>query len=176
MWTQHWPITVLREMDREAGKIVVENRGKHPCGSTSLLYLPREKGGRGLRSIERKYKETKVKAAVKLFQNRDPVMKMVRDFKKSAESVGHQSLTKEAAKYVDEYGLQLKLQYPDPACVSEEGEVIPREKLKSQQRKQRELRLEGDVGAKKWQGKLVKAREGDEELSTERYFWWLSEW
>ena len=48
--------------------------------------------------IEREYKETKVKAAVKLFQNRDPVMKMVRDFEKHVESVGHQSLTKEAAK------------------------------------------------------------------------------
>ena len=41
---------------------------------------------------------------------------------------GHQSLTKEAAKYAEEYGLQLKLQYPDPACVTEEGEVIPGEK------------------------------------------------
>ena len=40
MWTQHWPITELREIDREACKIVVENEGKHPCGSTSLLYLP----------------------------------------------------------------------------------------------------------------------------------------
>ena len=34
-------------------------------------------------------------------------MKMVRDFEKHAESGGHQSLTKEAAKYAEEYGLQL---------------------------------------------------------------------
>ena len=136
----------------------------------NITTVPATREGREGLALDRE------KAAVKLFQNRDPVMKMVRDFKKSAESVGHQSLTKEAAKYVDEYGQQLKLQYPDPACVSEDVEVIPREKLKSQQRKQRELRLEGDVGAKKWQGKLVKAREGDEELSSERYFWWLSEW
>ena len=39
-------------------------------------------------------------------------------------------MTKEAAKYADEYGLQLKLQYSDPACVTEEGEVVPAEKLK----------------------------------------------
>ena len=101
---------------------------------------------------------------------------MVRDFEKRAESVGHQSLTKEAAKYAAEFGLQLKFQYQDPACVTEEGEVIPGEKLKSQLRKERKLRLKGDVGAQKWQGKLVTAREGDEVLSIERCFWWLSEW
>ena len=44
--------------------IVVENGGKHPCSSASLLYLSRDKGGRGLCSIEPEYKETKVKAAV----------------------------------------------------------------------------------------------------------------
>ena len=45
-------------------------------------------------------------------------------------SVGHQSLAKEASKYTEEYCLQLlKLQYPDLACVTEEGEVVPREKL-----------------------------------------------
>ena len=102
MWTQHWPITELREIDRETRKIVVEIEGKHPCDSTS-----RDKGGRGLRSIDREYKETKIKAAVKLFQNRDQVMKMVRDFEKRAESVGRQPLRKEAAKYAEEYGLRL---------------------------------------------------------------------
>ena len=86
---------------------------------------------------------------------------------------GHQSLTKEAAKYAEECGLQLKLQYPDPACVtSDEGEVIPGEKLKSHLRKERELRLKGDKGAQKWQGKLETTREDDEELSTERCYWW----
>lgn len=141
-----WSITELREIDRKAPKIEVENGGKYPCDSTSLMYL------RGLRSIEREYKETKIKAAVKLFQNRDPVMKMVRDFKKRTESVGHQSLTKESTKYAEEYDLQLKFQYPDPVCVTEEGEVIPGEKLKSHLRKERVLTLKGDVGAQNGKG------------------------
>ena len=42
-----------------------------------------------MHSIEREDKETKFGAAVQFFQNRDPVMKMVRDFEKRAESVGH---------------------------------------------------------------------------------------
>ena len=45
----------------------------------NILVIPaRDKGGRGLRSVETECKETKVKAAVKLYQNRDPAMKMVR--------------------------------------------------------------------------------------------------
>ena len=45
MWTQDWPITELRQVDRDARKIVTEGGGKHPCGTTSLLYLPRDKEG-----------------------------------------------------------------------------------------------------------------------------------
>ncbi|PFX22610.1 putative RNA-directed DNA polymerase from transposon BS [Stylophora pistillata] len=119
----------LKQIDREASKIVVENGGKHTCGSTSWLYLSRNKGGRGLRSTETEYKETKVKAAVNLYQKRDPAMKMVRDFEERAESVGLQSLTKEATAYAKEHGLQLQLGYSDPVCVIEEGEVIPGKKL-----------------------------------------------
>ena len=40
MWTQQWPVTVLKKLDREARKIIVENGGKHPSGSTAILYLP----------------------------------------------------------------------------------------------------------------------------------------
>lgn len=60
-------MTGLNKLDREARKIVVENGGKHPSGLTAILYMPRDKRGRGLRSIEEKYKETKIKAAVKLY-------------------------------------------------------------------------------------------------------------
>ena len=52
MWTQHRTLSELRDVDRAARKIIVENGGKHPASLTSLLFLPREKGGRGLRSVE----------------------------------------------------------------------------------------------------------------------------
>ena len=88
---------------------VVENGGKHPCGSTCLLYLSRDKVGRGMRSSETKYKETNVRAALNLYQNRDQAMKMVRDFEERAESVGQHALTMEAVAYAKEYGLQLPM-------------------------------------------------------------------
>ena len=57
-WISHVDATV---------DIVVENGGRHPCGLSMLLYLPRSKGGRGLRSVEMEYKATKIKMAVKLW-------------------------------------------------------------------------------------------------------------
>ena len=77
MWAQHWPITELRVINREARKIICENGGKHPLSSTVIMYLAREKEGRGLRSVEREYKLIKIKAAMKLCQNMDPSMRAV---------------------------------------------------------------------------------------------------
>ena len=34
MWTQHWPITELKQIDREARKLYLEKGGKHPSSST----------------------------------------------------------------------------------------------------------------------------------------------
>ena len=53
MSTHCWPIAELKRLDREARKAIVENGGKHPLGSTALVYLSRNLGGRGLKSTER---------------------------------------------------------------------------------------------------------------------------
>ena len=79
-------------------------------------------------------------------------MKVVREFEEQAESKGYQSVTKEAGKYAEESGLQLQLNYPDPVCVTEKGEDVPGDKLKTRQRKLRESRMEGVVEEQKWQG------------------------
>ena len=110
-------MTELKKLDREARKIVVENGGKHPSGSTAALYMPRKKGGRGLLSIEEEYKVTRIKTAVKLYRNGDPAMAMVSEFEERAEELGHSSLVKEAARYAEEMGLHLQLEYPNPTCI-----------------------------------------------------------
>ena len=74
----------------------------------AILYMSREKGGRGLRSIEEECKATKIKAAVKLYGNGDPAMAMIRE--ERADELGHSSLVNEAAKYAEEMGLQLQLE------------------------------------------------------------------
>ena len=104
-------------------------------------------------------------------------MKMVREFEEQAESKGYQSITKEAGKYAEQYGLQLQLQHPDPVCVTEEGEVVPGDKLKTRLRKLRESRMKGVLEEQKWQGKLITARKEDGDLNTEQCsFWWLNDW
>lgn len=50
--------------------------------------MVREKGGRGLRSVERKNKLTKIKAAMKLCQNTDPSIKAVQQFEERVVEKG----------------------------------------------------------------------------------------
>ena len=84
MWTQTWPIPNIQQVDQVGRKIVVENGGKHPKGATAILYMSRKLGGRGLKSVENEYKNTKIKAAVKLYCNADPTMAAVRSFEELA--------------------------------------------------------------------------------------------
>ena len=122
--------TDLKTIDREARKIIVENGGKHPGGSTSLLYLPREKGGRGLRAVETEYNVTKIKAAVRLYENKDPAIEMVREFGERAELLGHSSLVKDAAKFAEDLGVNLHLNHPDPVRAMSNGGTIPSNRVK----------------------------------------------
>ena len=116
MWTQQWSVTELKKLDREARKIIVENCAKHPDGPTAIPYTPREKGGGGggggVRSIEEEFKGTKAKAVIKLHRNVDPAMAIVREFEEITEEKSHSLLVKEVAKYAEELGLQLQLEYP----------------------------------------------------------------
>ena len=124
MWTQHWPLSELRDVERAARKIIVENGGKHPASLTSLLYLPREKGGRGLRSVEHEYKITRIKLLLKLYQNSDQTLEAVREFEEHAMTSGHQLLVKEAAKCAEEFNITLQLDTLNPLCVTTEGKVV----------------------------------------------------
>ena len=65
---------------------------------------------------------TKMKAAVKLYRNCDPAMVMVREFEERAEELGHSSLVKEAARYAEEMGLQLQLEYPNSICIKHDSD------------------------------------------------------
>ena len=115
MWTQHLPITELRQIDREAPKIIVEQGGKHPLSSTKLCYLTRESGGRGLRSVEAEYKAIKIKGAFNLFKNNDNTMEFVRQFENRSIELRHNSMVKQAVKFGQELGLvELTFVYPNP--------------------------------------------------------------
>lgn len=73
---------------------------------------------------------------MKLYRNGDPAMAMVREFDERAEELGHSSVVKEAARYAEEMGLQLQLEYPIPTSIKRDSrEVITTGKLKAELRK-----------------------------------------
>ena len=175
MWTQVWPITELQRLDRESRKIMVENGGKHPLGTSDLLYLPRKVGGRGLKSIEAEYKLTKVKAAVRLYNNSDPTMQLVRQFEEKARRTGRHSLIGDAQRFAEELGMKLELRCPDPSGTTEQGEVIEGRKIGVCAKKAVQSKRFEDTKEKKWQGKLMMVRWEDEKLDGE-CFSWMTEW
>ena len=70
-------IIMMMKIKLKKKKIIHEHRGEHPLSSTAVMCLPRHLGGRSLRPVEQEYKLTKIKAAVKLYQNVDPTMRAV---------------------------------------------------------------------------------------------------
>lgn len=175
MWTQVWPIAELQRLDRETRKVISENGGKHPLGSTALMYLPRKSGGRGLKSVEHEYKLIKIKAAVKLYANTDETMTTVRDFEKKAERVGSQSLTKDAIKYAEELNMMLSLEYPEPKCRTRDGEEISGRKIGVWAKVAQQKKYFEEMREEKWQGKLFKNRWEDDDISSD-CFGWMSGW
>ena len=104
-------------------------------------------------------------------------MAMVREFEERAEELGHSSLVKEAARYAEEMGLQLQLDYPNPTCINYvSGEVITEEKLRAELRRGLEKKTWEAVHEESWQGKLTTARSEDKSLNFDGCFWWLSGW
>ena len=83
--------------------------GEGTRGSNAIFYLPRDKGGRGLRSVEMEYKATKIKSAVRLCCNEHPAIQMVREFEERAEEMGRRSMVKDAFKFSEELGIELNL-------------------------------------------------------------------
>ena len=49
----------------------MENGGNEPPGSVAQVYISRKNDERGIRSVEAEFKRSKIKAAVKLFDNSD---------------------------------------------------------------------------------------------------------
>ena len=71
------------------------------------VYLPRRKGGRRLRSVEKEYKAPKINGGVRLLGNKDPALETVREFEQQAARTGRRSIFKEAVECAEEFGLEI---------------------------------------------------------------------
>ena len=89
--------------------------------------------------------------------------------------LGHSSVVKEAARYAEEMGLQLQLEYPNPTYIKRDiREVITAEKLKAELKRCLEYKTWEAAHEQNWQEKLISARSEDESLNFEGCFRWLS--
>ena len=137
--------------------------------------MSRKLGGRGLKSVENEYKNTKIKAAVKLYCNADPTMAAVRSFEELAVQNGRHSIIKDAKKYAEELDLQLWLNFPNLVAVAD-GKEVEAKKVKQAIYKVRQHDIQSTVPEERWQGKLIKNRWDDEKVKLEECFAWLSIW
>ena len=177
MWSQHWCMTDLHNIDRQARKIVCESGGRHPLGLKATVYLPRALGGRGMRSVEEKYKMTKIKSAIKLYSNDDSTMSLVREFEENVAHQGHQSLFKEARTFAKELGITHDLSFPHPKCRDNtDGSDLHGDKIKRHLKKAVLERQKTEVMEKRWQGKLLVARWEDDQLNQRGCLAWLKDW
>ena len=145
MWTQHRTLSELRDVDIAARKIIVENDSKHPASLTSMLYLPRGKGGSGLRSVDTS-------------KSSNQIVEAVREFEEHAMASGHQSLLKEAAKYAEELNITLQLDILNPVCVITEGKMVTASRAGNLLKKSHEMQFLEISKDKKWQEKLFRIR------------------
>ena len=162
MWMETWPLVQLQQVDREARKIMVDGGGNHPQGSTAIPYMSRKCGGRGLRSVETTHKGIKNKAAMKLYCNLDPSMEAVRMFEEKSVRGGQHSVIKDASRYAEEFGLHLKLEYPEPMCVTDDSKEIKGKKVKGYIAKVRQEEVQAKVKEEKWLWKMISNRLEDE--------------
>ena len=102
MWSEKFNLTDIRDLDRLIREVMNQHNAKYSLEMNCSLYLPRKKGGRGLRNLEMIYKKTKIKAAMNLLTNPDPRIKCVKIFDKGRMAKGKSSIIKDAVRYAQE--------------------------------------------------------------------------
>ena len=123
-WSQKFSINSLKEMDIIVRKSMNKCGAKHTNLLNPVLYLPRKKGGRGLRSIEQTYKEIKLKSAIKILEHGDKRMKLVEHFQKNCMIKGRASIFTSAKVYAEEMNLDLNIDKDTYSIKVKDGEEL----------------------------------------------------
>ena len=153
---------------------------KHTNTVNETLYLPRVKGGRGMKSLECSYKDIKIKSAMKLKQNKDPRMCLVNQFHQRHLQSNSYSLFKEAMRYCEEKGLDAECDDEELVISTGVDEVRSSEEKCNEKVKTILKTVNGKnnlqvVLACNWQGVILKSIIEDETRMKDS-FYWLSNW
>ena len=117
--------------------------------------------------MEIEYKQTKVKAAIKLYSNQEPThctLRLVWEFEEYPTIKDHQLLVKEAQCYANVMGISSDNSHPQPMYKDRDGKDISCEKEKNELNVATKEMGQDKIQNEKWQGKLLMAREEDQGL------------
>ena len=174
-WSEKFRVDDLKKMDICVREAMVKNGAKHCQQMNSLLYLPKSMGGRGLKSLENTYKETKIKAAIKLLNTTDKRIMLVTMFNRNCLKSNHASIFKDAVKYATDLDLKLKIEENSYSVSFEKKhEMISTDSItviKGQITQKRNKKLECEIFKSTWQGLNFKFRKEDETLEPGCYDW-----
>ena len=81
-------------------------------------------------------------------------MGLVREFEEKAVQARRRSMVKDADKFAEEMGMDLKLQHPDLTGHTEEGERIETPAIGDWIKKEMRSNRYKEIKSEKWQGKL----------------------
>ena len=174
-WAVKFPLNAVREMDIA----VRDNMNLTGCKNSHLMnvvnYLPRNKGGRGLRSLETAYKSTKIKLAMKMIEDKDPRMVMVKTFHSNRLETSSFSIFKDARKYSQEMGLRIDFDADAVTVVDYTNNERISSKLSQVIKSKVVIKAKEEILNSTWQGVNYKQREEDITV-TKDYFLWLQNW
>ena len=141
----------------------------------SSLYVPRSKGGRGLKSLETTYKKTKVVAAMNLLTREDPRMECVRQFEKKRMEKGRSSCITDAKRFAEEdFNLKLEVLENDFIVHYEkDGETkttSDKKTVKNLMKHNTNETLLNEMYGSKWQGAIMNIRKTDTEVNFDECF------
>ena len=134
-------------------------------------------GGRGLKSLEQTYKETKIMSAVKILTNTDPRMKLVSRFQRECTRKKRASIFNDALVYANELDIQFNVT-EDSFMVIDKSTSVEIEDLKQLKiilHKKRNSRNDDVLKRCSWQGRIFLSRRNDTTLMRGS-FDWLKRW
>ena len=176
-WTVKFTLEMVREMDITIRKSMNINGAKHTNQMNEIMYLQRNKGGRGLRSLEVTYKMTKIKLAAKLINDKDRRLEIVRQFHKRNIETASYSIFKDAKRYGEEFDIQLEVKGDNLVIINQDNDLVVEnmKMISSKLTSNNDQKAYAVVLNSTWQGLNLKQRVDDEDV-VKKYFQWLQRW
>ena len=168
-------------MDQIIRDVLNSAHAKYSLQLNASLYLPRNKGGRGLRKLETTYKKMRIKAALNLFTSPDPRMMCVKMFEEKRMKNNRTSVIKDATKYAKEdFNITLELLDNDFSVHHEiDGNHVStsdKKKVAMILKVNDSNNLLEEVCSATWQGVILNNRHNDSTLVLDKCFMWLTRW